>query len=414
MNFTKNRDYIWNTLGTTLASFTSLILMVLVTRINQISDAGIFTFSFSSATIINILALYCGRTYQVTDDNSQISLSAYYSTRIFTSVIAFIISVIFCFINSYTLYKTAIFSLLCLYKCIEAVIDFYYGVEQKNNSLYVAGQSMTIRSIFIVLVFAIVDLVTKDLLLSCLSILLVCILFLFKVDKKRAFQMEFFHMAKDSKSTWNLLKKASYTCFFSLISMVVINVPKYAIDYLSSESVQAIYGIISMPATFVMLLGQFILQPSLVSMAIAYRNKEKMKFNSTVLKMSIVVLATLIFLIPLAYLLGIPVLNLIYGLDLSPYKLSLILIIIGAAFYTISQILLNALITLRCDKEQLVLQIILLFLSLVISFTCVSMFNMLGSIASYFIIMLLQFILYCILYIIILKKKFRNEEVLCE
>ena len=94
MKFSKNRDYIWNTLGTTLVSFTSLILMVLVTRINQISDAGIFTFSFSSATIINILALYCGRTYQVTDDNSQISLSVYYSTRIVTSAIAFIISVI--------------------------------------------------------------------------------------------------------------------------------------------------------------------------------------------------------------------------------------------------------------------------------------------------------------------------------
>ena len=414
MDFSKNRDYIWNTLGTTLVSFTSLILMVLVTRINQISDAGIFTFSFSSATIINILALYCGRTYQVTDDNSQISLSVYYSTRIFTSVIAFIISVIFCLINSYSLYKTSIFSLLCLYKCLEAVIDFYYGVEQKNNSLYIAGQSMTVRSIIIVLLFAIVDLITKNLLMSCISIVLICVLFLFKVDKRKALQLESFHITKNLKNTENLLKKASYTCFFSLISMIVINIPKYAIDYLSSESVQAIYGIISMPATFVMLLGQFILQPSLVSMAIAYRNQEKLKFNRIVVRMSIIVFATLIMLIPVAYLLGIPVLNLIYGLDLSPHKFSLILIIIGAAFYTISQILLNALITLRCDKEQLILQIILLVLSLIISFVCVSKFNMSGSIGSYFTIMLLQFVLYCILYFVILNKKFRNEEILCE
>ena len=148
------------------------------------------------------------------------------------------------------------------------------------------------------------------------------------------------------------------TLFFSLISMVVINIPKYAIDYLSSESVQAIYGIISMPATFVMLLGQFILQPSLVSMAIAYRNQEKLRFNRIVLKMSIIVFATLILLIPIAYLLGIPVLNLIYGLDLSPYKFSLILYFLYLqqllkSFHQLSQILIPFSQRLENGKKKL-------------------------------------------------------------
>ena len=88
-------DFIWNTLGSTFISFTSLILMIIVTRINGIESAGIFTFSFSSATILNIVALYCGRTYQVTDDNKYVSESSYLYTRIFTSIVAFLISLIF-------------------------------------------------------------------------------------------------------------------------------------------------------------------------------------------------------------------------------------------------------------------------------------------------------------------------------
>ena len=41
------KNTIWNIVGTTLNAFVSLVLMVAVTRINGINDAGIFTFSFS-------------------------------------------------------------------------------------------------------------------------------------------------------------------------------------------------------------------------------------------------------------------------------------------------------------------------------------------------------------------------------
>lgn len=42
-----------------------------------------------------------------------------------------------------------------------------------------------------------------------------------------------------------------------------MNVPKYAIDDFLNEHIQAIYGIIIMPATVVGLFGQFIIHPYL-------------------------------------------------------------------------------------------------------------------------------------------------------
>lgn len=95
------KNYFWNMMGTTFVSFTSLILMILVTRINGIMDAGVFTFSFSSATIMNILALYCGRTYQVTENENEISDGSYLITRIFTCSISLVFVFYSVLINKY-------------------------------------------------------------------------------------------------------------------------------------------------------------------------------------------------------------------------------------------------------------------------------------------------------------------------
>lgn len=393
-------------MGTTFVSFTSLILMILVTRINGIMDAGVFTFSFSSATIMNILALYCGRTYQVTENENEISDGSYLLARILTCSLSLFICILFCIVNKYEMNKAMIFIILCSYKILEALIDYFYGLMQKNDKLYMAGISMTLRSIALILLFVIVDLFTNNLFVSCLSMICVALLFLFFFDLKTVKKIEKISFTWQKIQVKKLLKKASYTCIFSLISMIVINIPKYAIDYFSTNDVQAIYGIISMPATFIMLFGQFILQPSLVGMASAYRNNQKHLFNKSVFTISVVILGSLIIILPIAYWLGIPILNIIYGLNLNEYTIPLLIIIVGAAFYTISQILLNALITLRCTKEQMFAQFLLLFLSIIVSSVGVLKLGVYGSIYSYFTIMIFQFIIYIVLYFYMINKKF--------
>ena len=162
-----------------------------------------------------------------------------------------------------------------------------------------------------------------------------------------------------------------------------------------------------MPATFIMLFGQFILQPSLVGMGESYLKNDKYSFNRSVINISSVILTSLVIIVPVAYIFGIPILSIIYGVNLEAYTIHLIIIIIGAAFYTISQILLNALIALRCTKEQFVVQSLLLIVSIFIALFFVSKYNISGSIISYFLIMIVQFIAYIILYKIILNYKFK-------
>ena len=401
------KDYFWNTLGTSLFSFNSLFLMIVVTRLNSLPDAGIFSFAYTTAGIINYFALYSGRTYQISNTNKKFTDSLFVMTRYLTTFFAVCISIMFIVINGYSVNKALVILLLCIVKCIEAISDVYYGILQKNSRLYIAGKSMTYKSLISILGFIVIDLFTKNLLISCLYLLIISICFLLIYDIYNTKRIKKLINDFQKVNIIGLLKASSYTFMFTLTVTVILNLPRYFIDFFLNDSDQAIYGIISMPATFVMLFSQFILQPSLVSLTNHYKRREKIEFNKIVLTISSIILGSMLIILPIAYFLGIPVLEIIYNVELSSYRIYLLLIILGSAFYAVSNVFLNALIVIQCNKEQLWIQILLLALSGVSCFLLISNYGIVGGMISYFVIMFMQFSLYLLLYFFKSRNVFR-------
>ena len=60
-----------------------------------------------------------------------------------------------------------------------------------------------------------------------------------------------------------IFKTGFYTFAITFLGLYILNASKYAIDNFMSEDIQAIYGIIIMPATVMSLFGQFIIHPFL-------------------------------------------------------------------------------------------------------------------------------------------------------
>ncbi len=132
----RRKNVIWNIIGATANAFNSLFFAVIVTRINGVNDAGIFTYSFATACLLYMIGVYAGRTFQVTDVSKKNSDTDYIYNRIITCIIMILVSVGFVIIKGYDIYKCIIFILLCLFKCIEAFSEVLYGVIQKNGYLY--------------------------------------------------------------------------------------------------------------------------------------------------------------------------------------------------------------------------------------------------------------------------------------
>lgn len=392
------KNYIWNTIGSTLFSFNSLFLAIIVTRINGIANAGIFSLAFSTAGIINYIALYSGRTYQIANTNEKFTDGLFILLRIITVLIAIVFSLGFVLVNNYDVYKATIVLLLCILKCIEALSDVFYGILQKQNYLYIAGESLTFKSLFALLAFVVIDIITHNLVLAIAVFLFVNILFLIFFDIQQSKNRCGMNLSLNRLNFIELAQMGIYTFLFTVLIMIIMNLPKYFIDYFLNNADQGIYGILTMPATFIMMLAQFILQPSLLYLTNCKEQKDYQLFDSRVLKICITILSSLIIIIPTAYFLGVPVLQIIYGVSLEGYRLGLILIIIGSAFYAVSNILLNALVVLDNTKEQFILQVIIFALSLLVCFMLISNFGINGGVYSYATIMLLEFLIYVLFF----------------
>ena len=109
------KNFIWNMIGTTINAFNSLFFMIMATRINGIDDAGIFTFAFSTALLFNIIGVYSGRVYQVTD-KTEATDKDFIISKFITCFVMLIVSILFVLINNYSFYKSSIILLLCFLK----------------------------------------------------------------------------------------------------------------------------------------------------------------------------------------------------------------------------------------------------------------------------------------------------------
>lgn len=135
------KNFIWNVLGTGLNAFNSLFFMIIVTRLNGVDQAGIFTIAFSTACIIYFVGVYAGRIYQVTELNKEITDKEFIVNRSISTILMLILVILFSVIRGYNLYKSTMFLLLTLYKALEAFSDVLYGILQKNDRLEIVGKS---------------------------------------------------------------------------------------------------------------------------------------------------------------------------------------------------------------------------------------------------------------------------------
>ena len=403
-----NKNFIWNIIGTTFNSFNSLFFMIIVTRINGTNDAGIFTLAYSTACILYIIGVYAGRIFQVTE-KEEINDKEYIVNRISTTIIMMMITIGFVLIKQYDIYKASIFVIICLYRALEAFSDVLYGIFQKNEMLYKVGKSFFAKALLSLVTFLLVDLLTKDLILSSFMIVISNLLVILVYDIVNVRKL----ISKEEKVQYKNVLRIYKTGFFvfaiSFLSLYIMNAPKYAIDDYLNEHIQAIYGIIVMPATVIGLFAQFIIHPYLNTIVNLYNDGKIEEINKLVMKIILAVVLIGIICMGGAYLLGIPVLELIYGIELKEYRWNLVCIILASTLNVIGTVYSSVLTTIRKTFSQFVIYCVVTVVAIIASYILTFKFEINGATIAYFIIMASQFILYSI-YTNFILNKLKKEE----
>ena len=328
----------WNMMSSSINSLVSMFLLLVVTRICGVEDAGIFSLGFSTSQMMLTIGNYGMRNYQATDLNNKYSMQVYLSSRIITNILMMGIVFVFVISEGYFLEKALVTILLCLLKVTDAIDDVYGGNYQKNGRLDISGKIMTIRILMYVVAFCAGLIVTKSIVSACFCAILVSgiSLSILVISTKELFKLE--RPCKVNKNVLFLLKECFPLCISAFLQIYMGNAPKYAIDAHLSEVGQASYNYLFMPCFVINLFVGFALQPLLVKMSSAWLHQEYRKFLklcSTIFGAAIC-LATVVVLV--GRLLGCQVLSIVFGIDLLQYKNVLTVLLVGGAFFAFSVI----------------------------------------------------------------------------
>lgn len=401
------KNFLWNSLGSTINAFTSFFFLLIATRLNTINLAGIFTFGYSMATILNYVGLYYGRVYQVSN-NSSISDFDFTITRIITSFLMVLICLIFVLVRNYDLLKSLIIMLLCVFKALEAYFDNFYAIFQKNNLLYKVGISQTLKGVLGVIIFFVIDFYTKNLILSIVGLITINLILFILYDLKNIKPLKL-NKKFNSKNIIHLLKVGAPIFLIYFFTIYLSNSAKYIIDFKLTDDYQTIFGIIIMPATIVILFVQYFIQPFVVKIKNAFIDYNFDNIKKMIKTLIIITIIFGIVVLIAGHLLGIPILTIMYNVNLVKYKTSFMLILLGALLYGISTIISNVLIILNKSNTQTVIFFIISVISTIIAYFLVIDYQILGASITYTITMLMLTALLTIYMIFSIRKEEKND-----
>lgn len=402
-------SYVWNMTGSMLTAFQSVILLMILTRTAGLIAAGIFTIAYANANLFLNIGKYGMRNFQVSDVKNQFSFKEYLYSRWITTCAMLIVSIVYIIytsvLNDYTMEKTMIIFFMCLFKIPDAIEDVYYGDYQKKGRLDIGAKAIAWRLILTLLVFAGILIVFKDLLMAL--IISTIFTFIIMVAFIKCTALDFL---EPEKKSWGKIGELLKQCFplaaGAFLSFYIGNAPKYAIDSMLNDELQACYGFIAMPVFVVGLLNNFIFVPVIYKMSCLWEERKVRAFiQRTLVQVMIVSGITLVCIIG-AYLIGVPVLSILYSTDLSPYKTELLILLLGGGFLGLSG-LLNTMITIIRFQNLLLLGYgVIAVAAICLSNYIVRQWGMFGAALLYTMLMAALCVIFVVIFAVgIIKKR---------
>lgn len=404
------RVYIWNLCSSMIYSIQSAILLLIVTRIGGLYEAGVFSIIYTVTQTLASLGSYSMRNFQVSDVKNEYSFQNYFSSRIITCVLMVIACLGFGLIRQMPGDQLLVIFMFSMYRVVDGMEDVYHGVVQKKGRLDVVSIAMALRIGLSVIAFWVSYLFTKHLLAASTVLLLVStILFLI-------FNKVIFTEYKEIKAhfsfqrVWKLLGVCFPIFFGAILYNYLVNAPKYAIDRNLTEEMQTVFNILFMPIFVINILSMFIFKPMIVRMSEMWAEGKIGKLAIQIVRQCVLICGLTLVVVICGYFAGCPVLALVYGVDLSAYPSLFALLLVFGGFAALATFL-NVVLTIMRKQLFIIIGYIIAFLISVLILDKITIqYGINGAGYAYGIIMGITFVFFAICIVINMLLAKRKEK----
>lgn len=402
--------YFWNLLGNLAASGVSVLYLLIVTRLTSASIADQFSLIWSIGTLWVVIGLFQVRNFHGTDVRQKYSFRSYFQARILTNLI--MIVTLFPYLqivggNRYTKSIISMTFLMILYRAWDSISDLFQGLFQQRERMDIAGRTMFYRYSTSAFILLLALFLSNSLLIALISLVVWNGLFIIFYELPFVYQFESFKWTeilklKDLSEAMNILKDCFPLFLNGFILLYVLNEPKLIIERGLSERVlqtgmQRDYNILFMPVFFMSLIILMV-RPLITELAFLYVDKMHEKFNSIVHKLILFISGGGMLIVVLAYLLGVQVLGLVFGVDLRDYQFPFTILILAGVLYALAIIFENILTIMRKQHLLITIYVIMLVVTLLITKTFIFNWGMLGAALAFLVVMFVYLVGISIIY----------------
>ena len=334
INFSKRANSLLYTIGMMVFSFSSVLLLLVVTRVLGKSEAGIFSIGWAICQQMLTIGLFGTRNVQVSDIDDTFLFSDFFSMKIISILMMLIGSLIYSFLLHLSVLEIKVSFLLSVLMSSEAFADVFAGYFQKNDKIGIVGLSYIIRVLMYDLLFVISLFVFRSVTLSISIAICISYLWLLVFDFtliRRTENVFCFDLARLKK----VISSSLAICVSAFLTNYIVNIPKNSIALYLDNTMQTYYNILAMPSFIISLFASVIIVPMYTDIAFLAYNDMK-KFVKKIIKIQgLLIILTATFLV-LGELIGVPIINFLYGVNINLYRLEFAILIVSGGFSSLA------------------------------------------------------------------------------
>lgn len=385
-------NYIWNTIAGCINAGEAVIVLAVVSRVNGLRDAGIMTLAFSLGNLFMMLGKFGVRNFQVAHQYFDYSFCKFVVARILSTALMTAAAFGYCCYGlawmGYSWDKTVVIFFVVMWYATEAFEDVFAGKYQVLGKLYIGSVIFSVRWCLVILIFIVVDILTRSIVISAIGAfavgVIMCCALLVCADQRLKVQAT----GWESGTIWGLFKDTIPLCISSVAYFYVINLPKYAIDADMSDEIQAIYGYIAMPVFVIGLINSFIFTPQVMNYVIWWREGNIGAMRKKIIKQLGIILVIMLVCFAGAYVLGIPLLELLYDCDLQEYKTHFLLLLLGGGFLAVEEFVNTVLTIINKQRQVMIVYMVTALAGRFVVYRLVGSYALMGAVWGYLIVVI--------------------------
>lgn len=373
------RNFLWNSIGNFTYLICQWMITVIIVRIANYEEAGIFSFAMSITNTFYSIAVWGIRTYQVSDMDRKYNDNTYIYSRYITCIVASVCCAIFTIVSGYNLKQILIIMIYMFFRAVEAFIDVIHGIDQKAERMDIIGKSFILRGILLLAGFTLMLKITGGVLFSvifiAISSALVCAVY--DVPNSRKLMTDCSRASLiEIKS---LLKECLSLVIYTFLMTVVSLIPRYFLEKIVGSELLGVYASIAAPAVIVQAAASYIMAPFITPIAGYIEKKEFQGYLLLMKKMLYMMLSAFAVVILGAYFLKDIGLKILFGEEILKYS-DLFMPVIFCTIATAFSWFINMLLTVYRDfKGLLISNLVGVICSAIISFPLIRVWGLNGA-----------------------------------